>query len=60
MDGKQRIVWNSVLSATSLLVSTAVAFLLTPVMVHGLGNRDYGIWETLMAQVGDGTRFEIQ
>jgi O-antigen/teichoic acid export membrane protein len=34
------------------LVNLVVVFLLSPVMVKALGNRDYGIWEVLLGVVG--------
>jgi O-antigen/teichoic acid export membrane protein len=40
----QRLFNNSVFNVIRLVVNLAIAFLLTPLLVRGLGREDYGIW----------------
>lgn len=46
------VVLNSLSGLLPMFVELGVAFVMSPVMVHGLGNRDYGIWELLVGLVG--------
>jgi O-antigen/teichoic acid export membrane protein len=47
---KSRIVENIFSNWASLVVSIAISFLVTPIIVHSLGNETYGTW-TLIASV---------
>jgi len=48
----KRVLANS-LSGTSLyFVNIVVAFIMAPVLIHTLGNRDYGLWELVMSVIG--------
>lgn len=46
------VVLNSLSMLLPLFVNLAVVFILSPLMVQRLGNRDYGIWELLLGVVG--------
>jgi O-antigen/teichoic acid export membrane protein len=49
---KKRLMLNS-LSGTSLyIISIIVAFIMSPVYIKALGNRDYGLWELVMSVIG--------
>jgi O-antigen/teichoic acid export membrane protein len=41
---RRRIVINSVANASGFVASVAVAFFITPRLVHGLGDERYGVW----------------
>ncbi len=43
---------NSLSGVGLFVVNAVIALIMTPVLVHELGNRDYGIWELLVALVG--------
>lgn len=44
--------YNSLSGLLPLLVNLVIVFLMSPIMVRQLGNRDYGIWELLIGLVG--------
>lgn len=48
----KKLLLNS-LSGTSLyLINIVVAFIMSPVIIRALGNRDYGLWELVMSVIG--------
>lgn len=49
---KRTVILNSLSSVTALITDVAVSFVMTPIIVHALGNQDYGIWELLLGLVG--------
>ncbi len=49
---KKRLFINSTSSMFLFLVNVAIAFVMSPIIVHSLGNRDYGIWEMLLSFCG--------
>lgn len=42
-----------------LVINVVIAFVMTPIMIHHLGNSNYGIWELLVAFVGYLGIFEL-
>lgn len=49
---KRILIRNSLSGAAVLVIQVIAAFIMSPIIVHGLGNRDYGIWELLVGLVG--------
>lgn len=43
---------NSISGAVSTFTQVIVAFVMSPIIVHGLGNHQYGIWELLFGLAG--------
>jgi len=56
---KRRLLFNSVSGVSLLATNIVIAFVMTPIMVHHLGNSNYGIWELLVALVGYLGIFEL-
>lgn len=48
----KRLLLNSVSSATLYAVNIIIAFIMSPIFIRALGNRDYGIWEILLSFCG--------
>lgn len=48
----QRLFLNSLSAAILYAVNIVIAFILSPIVVRELGNRDYGIWEMLLSFCG--------
>jgi O-antigen/teichoic acid export membrane protein len=48
----KKLIYNSISGTTLYFVSIIILFILSPVIVRSLGNRDYGIWEIVMSLVG--------
>ena len=48
----KRLFLNSLSSGVLYAVNIGIAFILSPIMVFELGNRDYGIWEMLLSFCG--------
>ena len=48
----KRLVINSISGTTLYIINMLIVFMLSPVIVRALGNRDYGIWELVMSVVG--------
>jgi len=48
----KKIVMNSMSSVIVPLVKTAITFVMAPLIVHALGNYDYGVWEIVFSVVG--------
>ena len=44
-----RVLWNVVTNYLRLLLAAGVGVVLTPFMVHHLGDRDYGLWVTVFS-----------
>ena len=49
---KQKILVNIFSNWTSLLVVLAMAFWVSPIIVHKLGNENYGIWTLIVSMTG--------
>ena len=49
---KRNIIENIFSNWASLVVSLAVAFLVSPIVVHSLGNEMYGIWTLIVSVTG--------
>ncbi|MEJ5359832.1 MAG: oligosaccharide flippase family protein [Desulfobacterales bacterium] len=48
----KRLILNSASAAVLYAVNIVIAFIMSPVVVRALGNRDYGIWEMLLSFCG--------
>lgn len=48
----RKLVLNSLSGTALYLVNIAVAFVMSPVIIRALGNRDYGLWELVMSVIG--------
>mgnify|MGYP002348710436 FL=1 len=48
----RRLLINSVSGTALYLINIITVFLLSPIIVKTLGNRDYGIWEIIISMVG--------
>jgi O-antigen/teichoic acid export membrane protein len=46
------LIKNSFSSVTVPVVKTVITFIMAPVIVHSLGNYDYGIWEIAFSLIG--------
>jgi O-antigen/teichoic acid export membrane protein len=49
---KRVVFWNSVSGVTLLAADAVLAFVMTPIIVAALGNRDYSLWEIMLGIVG--------
>lgn len=49
---KRRLAINSLSGVAAFLTNIVVSFIMTPVIVHAIGNRNYGVWELLVGLVG--------
>jgi O-antigen/teichoic acid export membrane protein len=47
-----RVLWNVVTNYLRLILAAGIGFLLTPFMVHHLGDRNYGLWVTVFSLTG--------
>ncbi len=52
MTRKGRVLLNSASGVALFAVNMVVAFVMSPIMVHTLGNRTYGEWELIVALAG--------
>lgn len=50
--GKLRVARNSASALVLFGVNVVITFLLSPVIVRSLGNRDYGIWDLILSLCG--------
>jgi O-antigen/teichoic acid export membrane protein len=48
----RKLLLNSLSGTTLYILSFIVAFIMSPVYIKALGNRDYGLWELVMSVVG--------
>jgi len=48
----RKLLLNSLSGASLYLVSIVAAFIMSPVYIKALGNRDYGLWELVMSVIG--------
>lgn len=48
----KKLLLNSLSGTTHYAVSVVVAFIMSPVYIKALGNRDYGLWELVMSVIG--------
>lgn len=48
----KKLIYNSISGTTLYFVSVIIMFIMSPVIVRSLGNRDYGIWEIVISLVG--------
>lgn len=49
---RKKLVLNSLSGTTLYLINIVVAFVMSPVLIRCLGNRDYGLWELVMSFIG--------
>lgn len=49
---KKKLILNSLSGATLYFINIVVAFVMSPVFIKDLGNRDYGLWELVMSVIG--------
>ncbi len=47
-----RLVSNSLTGTALFIINILIMFIMSPVIVKALGNRDYGLWEMVMGVVG--------
>lgn len=47
-----KLILNSLSGTILYLINIVVAFIMSPVIIKVLGNRDYGLWELLMSVIG--------
>ena len=48
----RKLLLNSLSGTTLYAVNVIVAFIMSPVLIRALGNRDYGLWELVMSVIG--------
>jgi O-antigen/teichoic acid export membrane protein len=48
----RKLLLNSLSGTTLYAVNIVIAFIMTPVLIRALGNRDYGLWELVMSVIG--------
>lgn len=48
----KKLILNSLSGTTLYLINIVVAFIISPLIIRVLGNRDYGLWELFMSIVG--------
>lgn len=48
----KKLVLNSLSGTVLYLVNIVVAFIMSPIIIRALGNRDYGLWELVMSVIG--------
>lgn len=48
----KKLVGNSLSSIMVPLIKTGITFIMAPLIVHALGNYDYGVWEIVFSIVG--------
>lgn len=49
---KKTLVLNSLSGVSLYFVNIVLAFIMSPVIIRALGNRDYGLWELVMSVIG--------
>jgi len=49
---KKKLVLNSLSGASLYFINIVAAFIMSPVIIRALGNRDYGLWELVMSVIG--------
>ena len=49
---KRAVLLNSLSGVALFAANTAIAFVMSPIMIHSLGNRRYGVWEVIITLVG--------
>ncbi|HBG07885.1 MAG: hypothetical protein A2075_18940 [Geobacteraceae bacterium GWC2_58_44] len=48
----KKLILNSCSGVLCFIINIAVAFIMSPVILKVLGNRDYGLWELVMSVIG--------
>jgi len=48
----KKLVYNSLSGIVLYTINICVAFIMSPVIIKFLGNRDYGLWEMVMSVIG--------
>lgn len=48
----KKLAYNSLSNTALYLVNIAIAFIMSPIIIRTLGNRDYGLWELVMSVIG--------
>ncbi|MCV4640126.1 hypothetical protein OFB62_33005, partial [Escherichia coli] len=56
---KQSIAANSLFSATAWLVPLIIGFIVTPILIRGLGTAEYGLFALLSGFIGYSFAFSI-
>ena len=49
---KNKLFYNSLTGTLLYILNIVIMFIMSPVIIRTLGNRDYGLWEMVMAVVG--------
>ena len=49
---RKKLLLNSLSGTSFYLINIVVAFIMSPVIIRALGNRDYGLWELVMSVIG--------
>lgn len=49
---KNKLFYNSLTGTLLYILNIIIMFIMSPVIIRALGNRDYGLWEMVMAVVG--------
>lgn len=47
-----RVLWNVITNYLRFLLAAVIGFVLTPLLVHHLGDQDYGLWTTVFSLTG--------
>ncbi|MEO5988206.1 MAG: oligosaccharide flippase family protein, partial [Candidatus Eisenbacteria bacterium] len=47
-----RVLWNVITNYLRFLLAAVIGFVLTPMLVHHLGDQDYGLWTTVFSLTG--------
>lgn len=48
----KKLYYNSITGTSLYALNIIIMFIISPIIVKSLGNRDYGIWEMIMSMVG--------
>lgn len=49
---KNKLLYNSLTGTLLYVLNIIIMFIMSPVIIRALGNKDYGLWEMVMAVVG--------
>lgn len=49
---RRKLLLNSLSGTALYVVNVVVAFVMSPIIINALGNRDYGLWELVMSVIG--------
>jgi len=48
----KKLLLNSLSGTVLYVINVVVAFIMSPILIRALGNRDYGLWELVMSVIG--------